>query len=596
MSVMTVHAWIMVAILAGLFALLAWDRFPSWLVFMGTLTACMTFQLAPPDALLKGFGNVGVVTVAALFPVAAGMYSTGAITLVSRHVIGQPKTLGVAQLRILPPITIGSGFLNNTPLVAMMIPIIRDLARTTGLAPSKLLMGISFASILGGTITLIGTSVNLIVAGLTSNAIALGQLHGMKPLHLFAPIWVGLPVAVAGVLFMMVIGTRLLPGEREHEAAPGVRRWYRVELRIEAKADLDGKTLEEAGFVQPTGYRLLSVSRKGETLPITPDLRLQGEDRLAMAGPVDAMAALWATPGLLPAFGNLILAERYRNHLVELVVSPRAPAVGRLTSEVPVPDSPYRAAVVGLSHDGQPPEGPLDQYRVQAGDAGILEVPESFFYENRLETDVVLIKAVSGYEVQRVERAVVALGITGAMMALPAFNVTTMLNAALLATGAMLVTGCLTIRRAWESVDWRIVVTLGAAVGLEPALNQSGLSAVFAQLFSSICGNSATLALTVAFLATVLATNIIGNAAAAVLMFPVALSMANRLGVSFMPFAIILMMGASCAFINPAGFQTNLMVQEPGGYSFGDYAKVGLPLTVLVAVVALLIVPVVYGF
>lgn len=306
--------------------------------------------------------------------------------------------------------------------------------------------------------------------------------------------------------------------------------------------------------------------------------------------------ALWATTGLLPAFGNLILAERYRNQLVELVVSPRVPAVGRLVSEVPLPDSPYRAAVVGVSHDGQPPEGPLDQYRVQAGDAGILEVPESFFYENRLETDFVLIKAVSGYELQRVDRAVFAVGITGAMMALPAFNVTTMLNAALLATGAMLVTGCLTIRRTWESVDWRTVVTLGAAVGLEPALTQSGLSAVFAQLLSSIGGNSAMLALTVVFLATLLATNIIGHAAAAVLMFPVALSTANRLGVSFMPFAIILMVGASCAFINPAGFHTNLMVQGPGGYRFGDYAKVGVPLTALVAVMVLLIVPLVYGF
>src|SRR5574341_2092834 len=174
---MTVQAWVMVAILAGMFALLVWDRFPSWLVFMGTLTACMTAHLAPPDALLRGFGNVGVVTVAALFPVAAGMCSTGAITLLSQHLIGQPRTLGAAQIRICPPIAIASAFLNNTPMVAMMIPVVRDVARATGLAPSKLLMGVSFASILGGTITLIGTSVNLIIAGLTSNAIASGQLH-----------------------------------------------------------------------------------------------------------------------------------------------------------------------------------------------------------------------------------------------------------------------------------------------------------------------------------------------------------------------------------------------------------------------------------
>jgi di/tricarboxylate transporter len=593
---MTVEAWVMVAILAGMFALLVWDRFPNWLVFMSTLTACMTAQLAPPDALLKGFGNVGVVTVAALFPVAAGMYSTGAITLLSQYLIGQPKTLGAAQIKIFPPIAFASAFLNNTPMVAMMIPVVRDVARTTGLAPSKLLMGVSFASILGGTITLIGTSVNLIIAGLTSNAIASGQLHGMKPLHLFEPLWVGLPVTVAGVLFLILIGARLLPGEAQHKVTGAIRRWYRVELRIESKSVLDGKTLEEAGLAQPSDYRLVSVSRKGQTLPIAPDLRLQGEDNLALAGAVDGLAGLWGTIGLLPVFGNLLPTERYCNQLVELVVSPRALAVGRLVSEVPVPESPYRAAVIGVSHDGQAPEGPLENYRVQSGDAALIEVSDAFFYENRRESDFVLIKGVTGYEVQRVNRALAALVITGAMLALAAFDITTMLNAALLATGAMLITGCLTIQRAWDSVDWRTVVVLGAAVGLEPALTGSGLSTVVAQFLSSIGGNSPIFALAAVFFATVLTTNTIGHAAAAVFMFPVALSIATRLGVSFTPFAITLMMGASCAFINPAGFQTNLMVQGPGGYSFGDFVKMGLPLTVIVAAVVLLIAPLTYRF
>jgi di/tricarboxylate transporter len=593
---MTAQAWAMVAILAGMFALLVWGRFPSWLVLMGTLTACMTFHLAPPDALLKGFGNVGVVTVAALFPVAAGMYSTGAITLLSQRLIGQPKTVVGAQIKILPLTAGASAFLNNTPLVAMMIPVIRDTARTTGLAPSKLLMAVSFASILGGTMTLIGTSVNLIIAGLTSDAIASGRLHGMKPLTLFDPLWVGLPVTVAGVLFLILIGPRLLPGERQDKATGAIRRLYRVELRIESNSVLDGKTLKEAGLAQPIGYRLLSVSRKGQALPIAPDLRLQGEDHLAMVGRVDALAGIWATIGLLPVFGNLLPTERHRNRLAELVVSPRALAVDRLVSEVPAPGSPYRVAVIGVSHDGQAPEEPLRNYRVQSDDAAIVEVTDAFFYENRLESDFVLIKDVTGYELKRTSRAVTALVITFAMLALATFNVTTMLNAALLATGAMLMTGCLTIQRAWDSVDWRTVVVLGAAVGLEPALSGSGLSTNIAQLLSSIGGSSPLFALATVFFATVIATNTIGHAAAAVFMFPVALSVASGLGVSFMPFAITLMMGACCAFINPAGFQTNLMVQEPGGYSFGDFAKMGLPLTVIVAAVVLLIVPLAYRF
>lgn len=593
---MTVHAWIMLGILVVMFALLVWDRFPSWLVFMGTLTAAMTFQLATPDALLKGFGNIGVVTVAALFPVAAGMYSTGAISLLSTRLLGQPKTLTAAQIRILPPIGIASAFLNNTPLVAMMIPAIRDLARTTGLAPSKLFMGVSFVSILGGTMTLIGTSVNLIIAGLTSDAIASGKLHGMKSLSLFDPLWVGLPVTVAGVLFMILIGTHLLPGDRKPKTEGGMRRLYRVEFRIEPKSALDGKTLEEAGFAQPMGYQLLSITRKGEHMTIASDLRLQGEDLLAVAAPADEACGLWAVVGLLPAYGNLMPTERYLDQLVEVVASPATPAMGRLISEIPLPGSPYELRVVGVSHDGQAPEVPLRDYRLQPGDAGVLEVADSFFYENRRESDFVLIKPIEGYQVKRVNRAVIALVITVAMMALTAFNVTTMLNAALLATAAMLMTGCLTTQRIWDSLDWRTVVVLGAAVGLESALTGSGLATVIAGLLSSLGGNSPTMTLAVVFFAAVVMTNTISHAAAAVFMFPVALSMADKLGVSFMPFAIILMMGASCAFINPAGFQTNLMVQGPGGYSFGNFAKVGLPLTVVVATVVLLIAPLAYGF
>lgn len=177
---MPIQAWLMLGILVVMFALLVGDRLPSWLVFMGALTAAMTLRLAPPDALLNGFSNVGVITVAALFPVAAGMYATGAVSLLSQYLIGLPKTLISARMKVLPPVAVGSAFLNNTPLVAMMIPVVRDLARTTGLPGSKLFMGLSFASILGGICTLIGTSVNLIIAGLVADAVASGQLSGVE--------------------------------------------------------------------------------------------------------------------------------------------------------------------------------------------------------------------------------------------------------------------------------------------------------------------------------------------------------------------------------------------------------------------------------
>src|SRR6516225_11949705 len=168
-----------------MFAVLASDKLPSWLVFVGTLTVMMTLRLAPEQSLVRGFGNVGVLTVAALFPVAAGMYSTGAISLLSHRLIGQPKSALSANLRILPSITVASAFVNNTPMVAMMIPVVRDLKRQTGLNAPTLFMGLSFASILGGNMTLIGGAVNLIVAGMIVDAINSGQLPGMNPVAIF---------------------------------------------------------------------------------------------------------------------------------------------------------------------------------------------------------------------------------------------------------------------------------------------------------------------------------------------------------------------------------------------------------------------------
>ncbi len=593
---MSSQAWLTLGMLVVMFALLIWNRLPAWLVFMGTLTVAMTLKLAPAEALLKGFSNTGVLTVAALFPVAAGMYATGAISLLSQHVIGLPRSVWAAQLRILPPVALGSAFLNNTPLVAMMIPVVRDLTRATGLARSKLFMGLSFASILGGTMTLIGTSVNLIISGLVADATTSGRLSGMKPLTIFEPIWVGLPATVAGVLFMMLIGTRLLPGDKQQASSMLVQRMFRVELRVQPHSNLDGKTLDVAGFAKPVGYTLLSVTRGGKEAEINSTFKLSGGDVLAFAAPATVLPGLWATIGLIPLYASQNSTPRYRHQLVEVVVSPQAPAVGRLVSELPLPGSPYDALVVGASHDNRALDTPLADYRVQAGDSGILEVDDSFFYENRRETDFALTKAIEGFRVQRVDRAWMAAVITVLMVAAAALSITSMLNAALLATMAMLLSGCLPIERAWRSLEWKTLVVLGSAVGLEAAVTTSGLSQKIAELCASIGGGNPRVSLAVVLAGTLIMTNILTNAAAAAFMFPVALGMAQRLHVSFLPFAMILMVGASCAFINPAGFQTNLMVQEPGGYSFADFAKVGLPLTLVVGVVVIVVAPIAYGF
>jgi len=583
-------------LLIGMFVLLVMNKLPIWLVFIGTLTVAMTLKLAAPAALLKGYSNTGVVTVAALYPVAAGMYATGAISLVSERLIGLPKSLLVAQLKILGPLAAASAFLYNTPLVAMMIPAVRDVSKKTGLPGSKLFMGLSFLALLGGTITLMGTSVNLIVAGLVSDAIAKGELPAMRSIGLFAPAWIGIPAALAGFAYMVLIGTRLLPDRSGTHDAAAPKRMYRSEFRVEPNSNLDGKTLEQAGFAKPIGFSLESIQRNGTLAEPSNNYRLGPTDVLTFIAPSDALPDLWTTIGLVPRYSTEMTSGRHDHQLVELVLSEHAPAVGHRVADLPLPESRYELMLVGVSRHGKAPAQPLADFHLEAGDAAVVEVDDAFFYENRREEDFILTKRLEGFRVQRIDRAVVALAITFGMVVLAASGIVSMLNAALLAMFVMLLTGCLTIPRLWQSVDWQTIVVMGAAVGLESAITGSGLAKAAANLFQSLGGGSTFAALIAVYIGVVLLTNVISNVAAAVIMFSVAVSLATSLGVSFFPFAMVLMSGASHAFINPASFQTNLMVQRPGGYTFADYAKVGIPLTLIVGTVVILLAPIVYGF
>jgi di/tricarboxylate transporter len=233
--------------------------------------------------------------------------------------------------------------------------------------------------------------------------------------------------------------------------------------------------------------------------------------------------------------------------------------------------------------------------RIEVGDNAVVEVDDTFFFENRQETAFSLVKPVRGFRILRTERAVTAGVITGAMVTAAALGWLSMLNAAMLATGAMLLTGCLTIRAAARSIDYGTLVVLAAAIGLEAAVSESGLSAVIADRLLTLGGTNPQIALAVVFVARVVTANLITNAASAVFMFPIALAIASQLGVNFMPFVIALMTGTIGASITPTSYQTNLMIYGPGGYAFADFFRVGIPLTIIVGAVTVFLGPIVFG-
>ena len=605
---MTFDAWIMLIILIVLFGFLIWNKLPAWIVFVGALTITMTLGLAPESELLEGFASPAVATVGVLFTIAAGMYSTGSITLIADKLIGLPKTLNEALRKILPPVTVASAFLNNTPLVAMMIPVVRDISHTARLAVSKLLIPVSYASILGGAATVIGTSDNLVIAGLVADAIADGSLQGMEPVSIFDPTWIGLPATVAGILFIIFVGVPLLRQPEESDADEiDKKRVYRAEFIVQADTNLVGKTISDAGLGQGDGYKLISLERSDDDQILLAEpnseselieqKELRSDDVLTFHADAESIPELWTKIGLKPAVGRDLKSQRQEHRLVEVVVSPQHSDVGRKVAEIPVrEDRHFVDQIVASSRNGRPIENAIMDATVEVGDNAILEVEDNFFYTNRNELEFALVRRLHGYRVQRIDRAVTAAVITVTMVLLAAFDVMSMLNASLLALLAMLLTGCLTLERAWRSIEWKTLVVLGAAIGLESAITATGLSQVIADVLSVLGGDSPFANLAIVFIGSIIMTNIITNAAVAAFIFPVALSMANNLGVSFMPFAMILMLGTSYAFINPAGYQTNLMVQDPGNYEFIDFVKVGVPLTILVGIVALLLAPIFYGF
>jgi len=599
---MSMDQYLTIAILALTFGLLIKSKIPPVAVFVGALTLTITFRLAPLDQSLKGFSNSGMLTVGALLMVAAGMYRTGAITLITEKLIGHPKTLLAAQAKILPPVAVGSAFLNNTPLVAMFIPVISDLSKISRLPSSRLYIPLSFASILGGTCTLIGTSTNLVVAGMVIDFLAQGAADAppLREIAMFDLAWIGLPATVAGIVFMMLAGRFLLPGTQDSDKATEIPRFFGTEFMVAADAPIIGKTLEHMGYINPMGFQLLALIRKGgETVEIEPQTRLQAGDVLDFSAMLETIPDLWETQGLEPVYGTGVremVSARHSHRLVRVVVSRRALALGRKVKELPVPEGHLQVSIIAISRGGKPVDGPFGETRIKAGDIAVLEVDESFFHENQRNVAFSMVRRLTDARIKRYDRAIYASLITIGMVVVVALGGMTMLNAALLASGAMILTGCMNFRQAGRSLEFKTLIIIASAIGLEAAVTGSGLSTKIAALLSLIGGDNPYTALLVVFIGCIFMDTMITNVASAVFMFPIAMAMASSLGVNGMPFAITVMVGASCSFISPMGYQTNLMVFGPGGYKFIDFVKIGVPMTVVVGIITMLIAPVVWPF
>lgn len=580
-------------------------------VLVGAVVLLMLVGILSPNEALAGMSNEGMITVAVLFVVGAAVRETGGVEFIAARLFGRPKSPTTAVARLMLPTMGLSAFMNNTPLVAMLIPAVGDWSRKLRMPVSKFMIPLSYAAILGGTCTLIGTSTNLVVQGMlikeqqaaikSGNAAEIKRLDaedGPLGMSMFDITWVGLPAAILGALYIVITSRWLLPDRRPALSTGDDPREYTVEMQVAPDGPLIGKTIEAAGLRHLPGVFLAEIDRGGTVIPaVSPQEVLQPNDRLQFVGVVESVVDLQRIRGLLPAADQVhkLNAPRPTRCLIEAVVSNSCPLVGKTIRDGRFRNT-YNAVVVAVARNGERLHQKIGDIELRPGDTLLVEAHPSFFDQQRNSRDFFLVSRIDESSPPRHDKAWLAIGLLLAMVIVTTFNWMSVLMAAMLAAGLMLFSKCVSIPNARRSVDWEVLLAIAAAFALGTALEKTGAASDIAEQMIRIAGGNPWAALAAIYVLTLVATELITNNAAAALAFPFAIATARDLNVSAVPFVIAVAMAASAGFATPIGYQTNLMVYGPGGYKFSDYVKIGIPLDILVGVVTVLLAPFAWPF
>lgn len=557
--------------------LLIFTRVGAHWVMTGVLVILSSTGVLTAAEAFAGFGNAGLITVAAMFVVAAGIHASGGVDLLVRHVLREPKGVRAAQLRISAPVILLSAFLNNTPVVATMIPAVRAWSKRIDVSPSKLMIPLSYASILGGTLTLIGTSTNLVVNGQYQ------ALTGSTGFSLFSITAVGLPVAIVGLLFMIWAFPRLLPDRREQNMFGNFKE-FTLEVAIAGDGPLVGQTVAQAGLRDLKRIYLVEIERAGAIVPaVDSGEPLQAGDRLVFAGDIEAISDLLRIKGIVASANNrepTLAQEHKERRLVEAVISPHSNCINQTIRDSQFRER-YGAVVLAVARNGERVAGNLGNTKLKPGDTLLLEARPAFVSRQQYNKDFLLINDLNT-EAPRHSRAYLAWGILLAVILAASFELVSMLNASLLGAAAMILSGCCSSHQAQKSLDPMVLLTIAASFALGAALYKTGVAQWLAESVVELSGGRPWLILLLTYVVVSLLTEIITNNAAAILMLPIVLEMTEKASLNPEPFVLAIMMAASASFATPLGYQTNLMVYGPGGYRFTDFLRVGVPMNILI--------------
>lgn len=582
--------WLVTAILLATLILLITDKAPVDLVAVGIMVILTVTGILEPAEAVAGFASPAVITVAAMFLMSRGMIRTGAVGFIGQRVIAAARgNHHLALLMSLLIVAAASAFINNTPVVVLFIPIMMAISCEFGISPSKFLIPISYASILAGTCTLVGTSTNIIVSDLSVQA-------GYAPIGMFELAWVGLPVALIGIAFLTMTAARFMPG---HAAATchvdnGENRTYLAELRLPDTSALIGHPPSNLNDTHP-GIEVVEVVR-GSAIHYTDEtgLRLASGDLLLVKSSATDLVAVLAEGRVeLPhEEADLTTAGVDPEHLiVELVIPPQSGLLGAR-----VPDTRLfrdeRVQILAIKRRSHHyADLKIHTRRLRVGDILLVRSPLDTVESLRNEGDFIVIEDVH-HEIVHKRLAGRALMIFGGVVTAAATGLLSIMVAALAGVLLMILTGCLQLRTAYRELRADVLLLIVGTIALGEAMQKTGATDLYAGAFLQLfAGAGPSVVLAGFLLLTSIGTQILSNNATAVLLLPVAISTALTLGVDPRPFIIAVCLGASACFASPIGYQTNLMVYGPGNYRFVDYLKLGLPLNLIVIAAGAVLIP-----
>lgn len=582
---LSVGAWITIAVILIMFGVMIFTKLPADLVFMGGMTALFVSGVLSAKEALAGFSSTSVVTIGVLFVVIAGLVHTGFIQWIVKYVLGVPGSYPKAVVRLMLPVAALSSFLSNTTVVALFLNVVKVWAKKLKIAPSKLLIPLSYASGMGGVCTLIGTPPNLIVSGFYMSDTG-------THLNIFTTTLPGLFCLVVGVLSVLAL-RRLLPNRKSPEDSFEATSEYTVELLVPTECESVGKTVEEAGLKNVNGGHLIEIVRFDREIisPVPADEYVLGGDRLVYSGQIDEILNLKKTHGLANATHHLFsLNEVDKNRKLRTAsVEAGSSLIGKRMSETNFEDE-NEMVLVAVARKGERIDECPREIALKFGDTLLLETAVSTKLANEAASKA-RIRFFDSEEIPNIgKQTIVSAMIMLAMVLLSTFDIIPLLQSCFLAAFAMIVAKCCTVDQARDSIDWSILMIFAGSVCLGTAIEKTGIATQLVNCILNVCGTNPYVVLSCICLVATFITEFISNTACAAMFYPIAYHAAVTLNANPLTFCIALMIAVSSSFATPIGSPTHMLVYGVGGYRFTDFMKIGLLMNFIILAANIFIV------